>query len=132
MILLIDNYDSFTWNLYHLIASLDHSVLVVRNDALSVDEVLERRPEAIVLGAGPGRPREAGICMELIDRLPPQLAAQTPIWVRFHYAANGRLAVSVKVGDNGTEVTHRIQRSAGLTPEQLEAWRQWVVRVLPG
>jgi anthranilate synthase component 2 len=70
MILLIDNYDSFTWNLYHLIAALNYPVRVVRNDAWSVDEVLAQSPEAVVLGAGPGRPSGAGICFELIDRLP--------------------------------------------------------------
>ena len=72
MILLIDNYDSFTWNLYHGLASEGVSVEVVRNDAASVDELLAREPRAVVLSPGPGHPRDAGICLELIERLPDQ------------------------------------------------------------
>ena len=73
MILLIDNYDSFTWNLVHLMAGLGREVRVVRNDALPAREVLALEPEAIVLGPGPGRPAGAGMCLELLDRLPPSL-----------------------------------------------------------
>lgn len=69
MILLIDNYDSFVFNLYQALAALGAEVSVVRNDVLSVDDVLERRPSAIVLSPGPGRPEQAGICMELLARL---------------------------------------------------------------
>ena len=60
MILLIDNYDSFSYNLYQLIGSICPDVKVVRNDAVSVDEVDAMRPEAIVLSPGPGRPEDAG------------------------------------------------------------------------
>jgi anthranilate synthase/aminodeoxychorismate synthase-like glutamine amidotransferase len=70
MILLIDNYDSFTWNLYQQMAGLGAEVLVLRNDALDVAGFLALEAEAVVLGAGPGRPREAGACMELLARLP--------------------------------------------------------------
>lgn len=65
MILLIDNYDSFTWNLVHQIAGLGYQAEVVRNDALTVTEALALKPEAIVLSPGPCTPDEAGICVDL-------------------------------------------------------------------
>jgi len=73
VILLLDNYDSFTWNLFQALAVLGPEVEVHRNDALSVDEVLARAPEAIVLSPGPGHPRASGICPELLRRLPDEL-----------------------------------------------------------
>lgn len=68
MILLIDNYDSFTWNLVHLIGGLGIKVEVVRNDALTADEAIRRGASAIVLSPGPGAPGEAGICIDLVRR----------------------------------------------------------------
>jgi anthranilate synthase component 2 len=70
MILLIDNYDSFTWNLYQALARLGARVQVARNDALSVEEALARRPSGIVLSPGPGRPKDAGVCPRLLRALP--------------------------------------------------------------
>ncbi len=70
MILLVDNYDSFTFNLYQMLSELSATVEVQRNDALSVDDVLELSPEAVVLSPGPGRPADSGICPELLARLP--------------------------------------------------------------
>ncbi len=67
MILLIDNYDSFTFNLVHCLGDLGAHCDVVRNDKLTVDEAMARRPEAIVLSPGPRTPTEAGICMALIE-----------------------------------------------------------------
>jgi anthranilate synthase/aminodeoxychorismate synthase-like glutamine amidotransferase len=66
MILMIDNYDSFTYNLVQYIAGLNHEVVVKRNDELTVQEALDMKPEAIVISPGPGRPEGAGISMELI------------------------------------------------------------------
>jgi anthranilate synthase component 2 len=66
MILLIDNYDSFTWNLVHLIGGLGEDVEVVRNDALSADAALGRGAKAIVLSPGPGEPKDAGICLDVV------------------------------------------------------------------
>eukprot|EP01037_Dinobryon_pediforme_P010854 gene10854-10934_t len=66
MILLIDNYDSFTFNLVHFLGDLGAACEVVRNDQISVSEALERAPQAIVLSPGPCTPAEAGICLELI------------------------------------------------------------------
>lgn len=73
MILLIDNYDSFTYNLYQLAAKLRPDVHVVRNDAISLEEIAAMRPEAILLSPGPGRPEEAGICIPLIQRFAPEI-----------------------------------------------------------
>lgn len=69
MVLLIDNYDSFSYNLYQLIGTLDENIKVVRNDELTVDEIEEYKPDYIVLSPGPGRPSEAGICTEVVRRL---------------------------------------------------------------
>lgn len=66
MILLIDNYDSFTYNLVHYLGELGGEVVVARNDALTVGEVLAQKPDALVLSPGPCTPNEAGICLELI------------------------------------------------------------------
>ena len=65
-ILLIDNYDSFTWNLVHLIGGLGAQVDVRRNDALTVDEALGGGHDALVLSPGPCTPNEAGICLDLV------------------------------------------------------------------
>lgn len=69
MILLIDNYDSFSYNLYQLIGSMEPDLAVVRNDALTVDEILQKKPSAVVLSPGPGKPADAGICVEAVRRL---------------------------------------------------------------
>jgi anthranilate synthase component 2 len=66
MILLIDNYDSFTWNLVHLIGGLGGQVEVVRNDAITAAEAVGAGVEAIVLSPGPGAPADAGICVETV------------------------------------------------------------------
>ncbi|EEG31675.1 glutamine amidotransferase, class I [[Clostridium] methylpentosum DSM 5476] len=66
MILILDNYDSFTFNLYQYIGSLGREVKVIRNDALSVEQVRELHPTHIVLSPGPGYPAQAGICTELV------------------------------------------------------------------
>src|SRR5262249_38072285 len=68
MLLLIDNYDSFTYNLVHYLGEIGAVTEVVRNDQLTVDEALGRRPEAIVLSPGPCDPAKAGICLDLISR----------------------------------------------------------------
>ena len=65
-VVLIDNYDSFTWNLVHDFGALGARVEVVRNDAKSVAEIVAMQPDAIVLSPGPCTPREAGICLDLI------------------------------------------------------------------
>ena len=66
MILLIDNYDSFTWNLVHYLAEAGAEVVVRRNDALTVDDALAMQPDGIVISPGPCDPAQAGICLDLI------------------------------------------------------------------
>jgi anthranilate synthase component II len=73
MILLIDNYDSFTFNLYQYLSELGAEVKTVRNDKLSLDEIDQMSPEAIVLSPGPGRPEQAGMCVELVKRFAPSI-----------------------------------------------------------
>jgi anthranilate synthase component 2 len=68
-ILIIDNYDSFSYNLYQMIGSMGGEVEVARNDAVSVGEVEEMGPSHIVLSPGPGRPEGAGICVDLVRRM---------------------------------------------------------------
>lgn len=66
MILIIDNYDSFVYNLYQLIGSIRPDLTVLRNDACTIEEIEEMAPEAIVISPGPGRPADAGICIGAI------------------------------------------------------------------
>ncbi len=66
MLLLIDNYDSFTYNLFHFLGELGAEVVVRRNDELTASEALAMRPEAVVLSPGPCTPNEAGICLDLV------------------------------------------------------------------
>ena len=68
MLLLIDNYDSFTYNLVHFLGELGAACEVVRNDELTVAEAIARKPQAIVLSPGPCTPNEAGICLDLIAK----------------------------------------------------------------
>ena len=70
MILLIDNYDSFTYNLVQLLREAGAEVRVERNDAIDIDTILADPPRAVVLSPGPGRPESAGICMGLLERRP--------------------------------------------------------------
>lgn len=74
MILLIDNYDSFSYNLYQLIGQVNSDIKVSRNDKITIDEIKNLNPEAIILSPGPGKPENAGICMDLVkefhDRIP--------------------------------------------------------------
>ena len=66
MILLIDNYDSFSYNLYQLIGSISPKIKVVRNDDITVGEIEALAPEKIILSPGPGRPEDAGICEDVV------------------------------------------------------------------
>ena len=73
MILVIDNYDSFTYNLVHYLNELGAETLVLRNDAIRVDEALGLRPQGVLLSPGPKTPDEAGICLGLIEAAPADL-----------------------------------------------------------
>jgi anthranilate synthase/aminodeoxychorismate synthase-like glutamine amidotransferase len=74
-ILLLDNYDSFTYNLYQYLAELGADVEVVRNDEISVDQIAERDPDGIVISPGPSRPENAGVSLSVVERFGPK----TPI-----------------------------------------------------
>jgi anthranilate synthase component 2 len=73
MILVIDNYDSFTYNLVHYIEELGATTEVARNDALTAAEAIERKPKAVILSPGPCTPNEAGICLDFIRQAPEDL-----------------------------------------------------------
>ena len=70
MILLLDNYDSFTYNLYQAVRALGSQCVVVRNDKLSVKQLLALKPNGIILSPGPGRPEDAGVLLELVKKAP--------------------------------------------------------------
>ena len=69
MILLIDNYDSFSYNLYQMVGAIDPDIRVIRNDAFSVEQILDMDPSGIILSPGPGRPEDAGVCIGPVKRL---------------------------------------------------------------
>lgn len=75
MILLMDNYDSFSYNLFQQVGALNPDIRVIRNDALTVDEIRELQPEAIIISPGPGRPADAGVCEDVVR----QLGSEIPI-----------------------------------------------------
>ena len=69
MIMLIDNYDSFTFNLYQYIGTFTEDIRVVRNDVVTIDEIRAMKPERIVLSPGPKSPKDAGICMDVVKTI---------------------------------------------------------------
>lgn len=73
MLILIDNYDSFTYNLVHYLGELGAECVVIRNDKVSAEEVIAKNPKAIVLSPGPCTPNEAGVCLDLIKRAGPKI-----------------------------------------------------------
>ena len=74
MILMVDNYDSFTYNLVQMLTAAGADILVLRNDAESAEAMLSRRPDGVVLSPGPGRPEDAGVCLDLL-----RLQAEIPL-----------------------------------------------------
>ena len=72
MTLLIDNYDSFSYNLYPLVGELDPDIRVIRNDAMTVEEIRALKPDRIILSPGPGRPEDAGITLQAAKELGPE------------------------------------------------------------
>ena len=75
MILLIDNYDSFSYNLFQLVGEINPDIRVIRNDAYSVEEIRQMKPSHIILSPGPGRPEDAGVCIDVVK----ELAGEIPI-----------------------------------------------------
>ena len=94
MILLIDNYDSFSYNLFQLVGSLDPDIKVIRNDAMTTGQIEELSPKAIILSPGPGKPEDAGICIEVVMPSPfrnliTRYETQ-PEWRRYISACSGK------------------------------------------
>ena len=69
MILLIDNYDSFSFNLYQMVGAIEPNIRVIRNDEMTVEEIEALAPEKIIISPGPGRPADAGVCEEVVRKL---------------------------------------------------------------
>lgn len=69
MILLIDNYDSFSFNLYQMVGAIEPDIRVIRNDEMTVEEIEALAPEKIIISPGPGRPANAGVCEEVVRKL---------------------------------------------------------------
>jgi len=114
MLLVIDNYDSFTWNLVHHLGELGAKAEVVRNDALGVDDALGAGAQAIILSPGPCTPSEAGICVDLVRTAPAELpilgvclghqaigAACGAKVIRCHEILHGKLS---RIGHAGTDI----------------------------
>jgi anthranilate synthase component 2 len=126
MLLLIDNYDSFTWNLAQYLGELGAEVRVERNDQITVDEIARLKPERIVISPGPCTPNEAGISLELITRL----AGKMPILgvclghQAIGQAFGGKVVRAAKVMHGKTSPIHHDGRDLfrGL-PNPLEATR---------
>ncbi|MDR1007320.1 MAG: aminodeoxychorismate/anthranilate synthase component II [Campylobacteraceae bacterium] len=73
MILLIDNYDSFSYNLYQLIGSVNPDIKIIRNDELTINEIEALNPSSIILSPGPGRPENAGVCIDAVKYFAPTI-----------------------------------------------------------
>jgi len=110
MIVLIDNYDSFTFNLFHYLGGLGADVVVHRNNKITVDRVLAMDPEAIVLSPGPCTPNEAGICLDLIAKASPTIPV---LGVCLGHQAIGQafggevVRAPVQVHGKTSEITHQ-------------------------
>jgi len=110
MIVLIDNYDSFTFNLFHYLGGLGADVVVHRNKKITVDRVLAMDPEAIVLSPGPCTPNEAGICLDLIAKASPTIPV---LGVCLGHQAIGQafggevVRAPVQVHGKTSEITHQ-------------------------
>ncbi|SFE15899.1 anthranilate synthase component 2/anthranilate synthase/phosphoribosyltransferase [Lentibacillus persicus] len=126
MILLIDNYDSFTYNVYHYLSSSGLDVQVYRNDRITIDKVALLNPEAIILSPGPGTPDDAGICSDIVASLyqsipilgiclGQQVIAQT-------MGGSIKQAYSIKHGKTSL-ITHNGEELFSRLPQPLEVMR---------
>ena len=119
MILLIDNYDSFVYNLYQFLAVEDPDVRLVRNDMITPEEALSMEPDAIVISPGPGKPSDAGVCIELIR----QLKGRIPILrVCLGHQAIGEDDIIFKGIKKPAQVAryHSLSVQESILPEELE------------
>ena len=113
MILLIDNYDSFSYNLYQLIGTIEPDIKVIRNDEMTVEEVKALNPQLIILSPGPGHPDQAGICEEVVKTL----GSSIPILgVCLGQAYGGKIIHAKKLMHGKTSIA-RLDRSGVLFKE---------------
>ncbi len=105
MLLIIDNYDSFTYNLYQAVAPFYEEVRVIRNNKITIDHIKQLHPQGIILSPGPGRPEEAGICVDLIRALVTDDVCRTPLLG----VCLGHQAITVALGGDvvqSVEIVH--------------------------
>lgn len=135
MILLIDNYDSFSYNLYQLIGSMRPDIKVIRNDEWTVDEIRAFRPDSIILSPGPGKPADAGICIQTVK----ELGTEIPILgvclghqsICEAYGATVSYARQLMHGKMSMVTVDRDCPIFQGLPEQIEAARYHSLAVLP-
>src|SRR5690625_7255680 len=109
MILIIDNYDSFTYNLVHLIAAHTDDYLVIRNDARTVEQIAELAPEGVLISPGPGRREQAGVSGEVIRRFgrsTPVLGVCLGRQASGHELGAGRLRAPALMRGYTSQITH--------------------------
>jgi anthranilate synthase component 2 len=132
MILVVDHYDSFTYNLVQLVESLGRPTEVVKSDAEPAPALVARRPEAVILSPGPGRPEDAGVFIELLRLLP----AETPVLgvclghQAMGLAAGGRVERATPVHGKASLVFHEGKGILGGLPNPFEAARYHSLVVL--
>ncbi|WP_394959968.1 anthranilate synthase component II [uncultured Helicobacter sp.] len=127
MILLIDNYDSFSYNLYQLLGSLHNDVRVVRNDELSAQEIRELHPSLLVISPGPGRPEDAGVCVEAINLC----AGEVPIFgvclghqaITLAFGGEVSYAKRIMHGKSSLITIHKERELFGGLPAQIQVAR---------
>src|SRR3954466_9991182 len=126
MILLIDNYDSFTYNLYQYLGELGENVIVKRNDNITIAEIENMKPEAIVISPGPGRPENAGICVEVIQHF----YVSIPILgiclghQAIGYSFGAKIEKATKIMHGKTSKLNHIEKQLfNSLPQQLEVMR---------
>ncbi len=135
MILLIDNYDSFSYNLYQLIGSMRPDIQVIRNDAYTVEEIRAMKPDSIILSPGPGKPRDAGVCIAVVK----ELGGEIPILgvclghqaICEAFGATVSYAKKLMHGKMSlVDIDNKVPIFKGL-PDQIEAARYHSLAVLP-
>jgi anthranilate synthase/aminodeoxychorismate synthase-like glutamine amidotransferase len=133
MILMIDNYDSFTFNLVQELLRAGAAVEVVRNDVETVDELLAREPEGIVISPGPGRPEEAGMCPELVARRPrvPLLGVCLGHQVLGHVLGARVARAAELVHGKTSEIVHDGEELFAGLPSPFEATRYHSLAIVP-
>lgn len=135
MILLIDNFDSFTFNLVQVLQKEGADPVVLRNNNESLFEAVESRPEAVIISPGPGRPDNAGLCLELLNRLDPEIPVLGvclghQILGQF---GGGRVRVAQKIMHGKTSmVQHQGEKLFNNLPSPLEVCRYHSLLVDPG